>query len=202
MEIVVASRNLHKFREYREMFKAFPFIDLLSLLDFPDYEPLAATGAHFKDKALSKAEHAAKHLGRWAIGDDSGIVIPVLNGQNEETLRFFCGDDVSDASSRKNVLKALEGKVDLQRSAYSECAIALCQPEGMKKCVNAICEGVITEEERGRHGFGYDAIFRKHDYDKTFAELDESLKIRISDRRKAFEKLSLFLETLQPCTTM
>jgi XTP/dITP diphosphohydrolase len=90
----------------------------------------------------------------------------------------------------------LQGKSDLERSAYLECALALAHDQKVQKCVTGICEGIIVEKEKGRNGFGYDAIFRKHDYDKTFAELDEAVKIRVSDRRKAFEKLALYLETL------
>lgn len=199
MEIVIASQNLHKVREYRELFKAFSAIDVLSLCDFPDYEPIQVGGNCFKENAIAKAEHAARSLAKWVLADDSGIVIPLLgNSPASKNHRFFCGDDTTEAANRHAVLKALQGKTDLERSAYLECALALADSSGLRKSVTGICEGIIVEQEKGRNGFGYDAIFRKHDYDKTFAELDEVTKIRISDRRKAFEKLALFLESLAP----
>ena len=198
MEIVIASRNLHKIREYREMFKVFPSLDILSLLDFSDYEPAEVSGTCFKENAMAKAQHAAQSLQKWVLADDAGIVIPVLGGGSGRDLRFFSNDDRTEAENRLAVLRALQGKSDLQRSAYLECSLALANEGKIQKCVTGICEGVIVEQEKGRHGFGYDAIFRKHDYDKTFAELDEAIKIRVSDRRKAFEKLALYLETLLP----
>lgn len=198
MEIVIASQNLHKVREYREMFKALKSMDVLSLVDFPHYQPPVVRGETFKENAIAKAEHAAHYLGKWVLADASGIVIPWLERVPGGQPRFFCGDDTTDAENRQGVLRALKGKSELQRSAYLECSVALAGSTGLKKCVTGVCEGLIVEEERGRNGYGYDSLFRKHDYDKTFAELDEATKIRISDRRKAFEKLALFLETLTP----
>lgn len=86
---------------------------------------------------------------------------------------------------------------DIDRSAYFECCLVIASPEGIKKTVSGLCEGTILEEERGRNGFGYDPLFMKNDYDKAFAELDESTKNRISHRRKAIEKLLTTLETLR-----
>lgn len=196
MELVIASKNLHKVREYREMLKAFPWVDVLSLRDFPAYQPQIVKGTCFKDNASVKATHAAQALDKWVLADDSGIVIPALGSPTGRNHRFFCGDDTTDAENRLAVLRALQGKSDLHRSAFLECALATANQVGIQKVATGICEGVIVEDQRGRNGFGYDAIFRKHDYDKTFAELDAAIKIRVSDRRKAFEKLSLFLETL------
>ena len=65
--------------------------------------------------------------------------------------------------------------------------------------MRATCEGMIAAEERGRSGFGYDALFLKHEYSKTFSELDEETKNMISHRRKALDKLLPFLEAL--CAT-
>ena len=74
--------------------------------------------------------------------------------------------------------------------------MALASPEGLKKCVKGISEGLITDHERGSFGFGYDSVFIKYEYGKTFAELEEDIKNRISHRRKAIEKLLPSLEAL------
>ena len=58
-------------------------------------------------------------------------------------------------------------------------------------------EGGITDSASCSAGFGYDSIFLKNDYDKTFAELDEQTKNRISHRRKAFDKLITVLDSLK-----
>ena len=96
----------------------------------------------------------------------------------------------------QKLLKAMADLTGMHRTAYFECHLVLASPEGIKKSVTGTCEGTILTEERGRDGFGYDSIFVKSEYDKTFAELDETTKNRVSHRRKAFEKISPSLQTL------
>jgi len=195
MEIVIASTNLHKVREFREMLKSLKGLDVLSLHHFPSYVQPPETGATFKENAILKAVHAAAELNKWVLADDSGLVVPSLGGAPGVYSQRYAGEEATDAENRQKLLSALESKQDLDRSAYFECCLALANPSGLVKCVTGICEGTLLKEERGRHGFGYDSLFVKNDYDKTFAELDEATKNRISHRRKALEKLSATLET-------
>ena len=196
MDIVIASRNLHKIREFREMLKAFKHIDVLSLLNFPQYEPPPEHEKTFKDIAITKATHAAGALHKVVLADDSGLIVPALGGLPGVNSRRYAGDDATDAENRQKLLKEMQGKNNHERTAYFECCLALASPEKLLKCVSGTCEGMILKEERGRNGFGYDALFVKTDYDKTFAEIDEATKNRISHRRKAFEKLSTILEMM------
>jgi XTP/dITP diphosphohydrolase len=196
MEIVIASKNLHKIREYRELMKHFTKFDILTLVNFPDYQPLSEDAFSFKDNAVIKGIHAAKTLGKWVLADDSGLVVPLLNNQPGIKSQRYSGDDATDMENRTKLLEEMQGMQDLQRNAYYECCLVLASPEGLKKCVTGICAGTILKEERGRNGFGYDSLFVKHEYDKTFAELDDSIKNRISHRYKAFERLAPTLETL------
>ncbi len=196
MEIVIASRNVHKIREFREMLKQIKNLDITSLLNFPDYVAPEETGATFEENAALKAEHAANTLNKIVLSDDSGLVVPSLEGAPGVYSRRYSGEDATDAENRKKLLEEMNGKRELERSAYYECSLALAGPDGIKKTVRGICEGIIIEDERGRNGFGYDSLFMKHDYDKTFAELEESVKNRISHRMKAIEKILPTLETL------
>lgn len=198
MEFVLATTNVHKIREFKDMLKPILKLDLLSLLQFPDYTPPEETGDTFQENAALKAEHAAKHLNRWVIADDSGLVVLALNGEPGIYSRRYAGPDATDAENRMKLLKAMEALESMdQRAAYYECALAVASPEGLKKCVTGLCEGFICKQEKGRNGFGYDSLFVKHDYEKTFAEIDENTKNRISHRRKAFERLSNFLESIK-----
>lgn len=196
MEILIASNNVHKIREFREMFKTLGRndIDVLSLHQFPDYIPLEEIHETFQENALDKARHAAKALNKRVVADDSGLVVPILGGAPGVRSRRYAGVDATDAENNQKLLKGLEGKSELERSAYYECAIAFVNPDGFEKCVSGICEGHILYAEKGRHGFGYDPLFQKHDYDKSFAEIDEAMKNRISHRRKAFDKLASVFE--------
>jgi XTP/dITP diphosphohydrolase len=196
MELVIASRNMHKIREFRAMLKKLSGFDLLSLIDFPSYLPLPETGSTFEENARLKAEHAAKALNRWVIADDSGLVVPALNGAPGVFSRRFAGEDATDKDNRKKLLKEMSHIEEPYRQGYFECWIALASPEGVKKTAKGISEGMVTEKERGNFGFGYDSIFVKHEYGKTFAELEEETKNRISHRRKALDKLIPALEAL------
>jgi len=198
MDVVIASHNLHKIREFREMLKKFRSFEVLSLLNFPEFQALPEVGKTFQDNATEKAIHAAKTLNMWALADDSGLVVPALMGAPGVQSRRYSGEEASDAENRRTLLHAMEGMEGLQRTAYFECCLVLASPQGVKKVVTGTCYGAILREERGRNGFGYDSVFVKDEYDKTFGEIDEATKNRISHRRKAIEKLSSTLEMLLP----
>lgn len=195
MEIVLATTNLHKIREFRDMLKRFGHIDVLTLLNFPDYVPLPEHGASFKEIAHSKAQHASEALDKFVLADDSGLVVPALNGSPGIHSRRYAGEEATDAENRHKLLAAMSHLEDSQRTAYFECCLVLTSPKGVVKSVTGTCEGRILSGERGRNGFGYDSIFVKHEYDKTFAEMDEVTKNRVSHRYKAFEKLIPAFET-------
>lgn len=197
MEIVIASSNLHKIREFREMLKGFKFIDLLSLVNFPNYTAPPEDGKSFQENAIRKAEHATAALQKWVLADDSGLIVPALGGAPGVNSRRYAGEDATDEENRKKLLETMHHLQGQQRSAYFECCLTLSSPEGLKKCVTGTSEGLILTEGRGRNGFGYDSLFVKHEYDKTFAELDESTKNRISHRHKALGKLIPMLESLR-----
>ncbi|BBI17996.1 Non-canonical purine NTP pyrophosphatase [Neochlamydia sp. EPS4] len=202
MELILATQNVHKIRELRDMLKSFKevaHLDILSLLNFPDYEALPEEGLSFKENVERKALHAAKKLGKWVLADDSGLVIPALKGAPGIYSARYSGLEATDGENRQKLLAEMHGLEDIERTGYFECWLSLASAEGIKKSVHATCEGLIINQERGRHGFGYDPLFIKHDYDKTFAELDEQTKNRISHRRKAIEKLIPSLEMLRDC---
>lgn len=197
MELVIASRNLHKVRELREMLKTLTWLDVLSLSDFSDYQPPEENGETFEEIAKEKARHAAEALQRLVLADDSGLSVPILNDQPGIYSSRYAGKEATDEENRLKLLEALKGEKDLARSAYFTCSLVLATPDGEIKCATGRCEGTITEEEHGRHGFGYDPIFKKHDYGETFAELSEEIKNQISHRTKAVEKMRIILETLK-----
>jgi XTP/dITP diphosphohydrolase len=197
VELVIASRNIHKIREFRAMLKQYKWLDLLSLLDFPSYIPPEEEGESFEEIASNKAIHAATVLERWVIADDSGLVVPSLSGAPGIYSARFAGPHATDAENRHKLLSDLRHVQEAHRQGYFECCIALASPQGLKKSVKGTCEGIITTEERGSKGFGYDPLFIKYEYGKTFAELEEDIKNRISHRRKALDKILITLEQLE-----
>jgi XTP/dITP diphosphohydrolase len=197
MQLVIASHNVHKIREFRAMLKPFKHLDVLSLIDFPHYIAPEETGSTFEENAIAKAVDAAKALNCWAIGDDSGLMVPALNGAPSVYSRRYAGPHATDKDNRIKLLNEMRTIDPPFRQGVFECCIALASPEGLKKCVKGTVEGMITTEDRGNLGFGYDSLFIKYEYGKTFAELEEETKNRISHRRKAFDKLIPLLESLE-----
>lgn len=196
MEIVIASQNLHKIREIRAILKPeYPF-DYLSLLDFPEYQPPEESGETFEDNAFIKATHAANTLKRWVIADDSGLVVPSLEDQHGVRSARYAGDTASDKENRVKLINALDPIPENERIGYYFCALAFASPDGIQMQVKGSCEGSLLLKPRGSQGFGYDPLFLKYDYNKTFAEIDEETKNRISHRRKALDKLTPALEKL------
>jgi XTP/dITP diphosphohydrolase len=193
--LILATANVHKIRELKQLLKPLSsFVDLLTLKEFPDYQPPEETGESFEENAILKATHAAQALHQWALADDSGLVVPALNGAPGIFSARYAGKEASDKENRKKLLHEMEGLEGEGRNAYFECALALASPKALVKCVKASCEGTVALTEKGRHGFGYDPLFIKHDYQKSFAELEEEVKNKISHRGKAVAKILLFLE--------
>lgn len=195
-EIVLASTNMHKIREFRSILKAFPNIDVLSLSDFPSYIPPEETGKTFEENATLKALHAAKFLKRWVLADDSGLVVPALEGKPGVMSARYAGEKASDLENRKKLLSEMNHLLDDDRNAYYECCIALASADGLKKVVKGTCEGTIAMAEKGASGFGYDSIFIKHGYHKSFAELGDIVKNKVSHRRKALDKMLNTIESI------
>ena len=198
IQLVIATTNLHKIREIRSILKLKKNLDILTLHDFPEYIPPKETGKTFEENAFLKASHAALTLKKWSLADDSGLVIPALNNEPGIYSASYAGEKASAKDNRLKLLKNLEKINENDRIGFFVCALALASPEGgVKKQVKGICEGTITMGSRGGGGFGYDSLFLKNDYNKTFAELDEETKNRISHRRKALDKLLSIFDFLE-----
>lgn len=194
MELIIATTNKHKYREIRALFTHLK-LDLLSLSDFPNYVPPEENGSTFEENAILKATDAAFKLKKWVIADDSGLVVPALQGRPGVFSRRYAGENATDLENRRKLLREMSQLIEMERSAYYECALALSSPEGLRKSVVATCQGTIGYQEKGSNGFGYDALFIKHEYNQTFAQLDESTKNQISHRAKAYQKMLPFLES-------
>lgn len=196
MDIVIASKNYHKIRELRGLLREYPALDVYSLHDFPEYEDKEPADLNDEDLAKWKAVTVATKLERWAIADRSGLVVPSLCSHGSAPTAPYRGTMSTEADNNRELLKALTGMSHLKRHAYLFCYLSLASPSGLRACVTASCEGYILDKERGGDGFGFDALFAKHDYDKSFAELDLEIRNRVSHRRKAFDKLANIMDNL------
>ncbi len=185
MKLVLATRNLGKVRELGEMLSDQRKVEILSLRDFPDAPQIVEDGETYQENAIKKATQIVEHTGYLTLGDDSGLEVDALNGAPGVHSARYAGENASDAQRIEKLLDALKDVPNDQRTARFKCAMAIAEPKGQSKVVVGVCEGKIIRESRGVHGFGYDPVFVPAGYDRTFAELGDEVKNRISHRAKA-----------------
>ena len=190
MKLLLATKNLGKILELRSMLKPlFPGLDLPSLLDYPDYSAPSEEGCTFRQIAETKALDAAKTLDMYALSDDSGLCIPLLNLEPGIRSARYAGTASTDKENRQKLITKLMDLKEHERDGYFISHMVLAAPDKIIKSVEGICEGHILIEGVGSQGFGYDSLFKKHDYSKTFAQLSQEVKNKISHRAKALDKL-------------
>jgi len=193
MKLVLATRNLGKVRELGEMLSDQRHVEILSLRDFPDAPQIVEDGETYEENAIKKATQIVEHTGYLTLGDDSGLEVDALNGAPGVHSARYAGENATDAQRIEKLLDALKDVPNDQRTARFKCAMAIAEPEGQSKVVVGVCEGKIIREARGVHGFGYDPVFVPAGYNRTFAELGDEVKNRISHRAKALKMASKVL---------
>lgn len=189
--ILLATRNQHKLREAREIFRAAgvgrdqsrPY-ELRGLDDYPDAPEVAEDHETFAENARAKAAAIAQHTGCLTIADDSGLEVDALGGAPGVQSSRFAGPD--DAARIAKLLDLMRGVPRAKRTARFRCAVVIVSPDGECTVVEGVCEGRITEAPRGEKGFGYDPVFVPRGCRRTFAQMTAAEKNRRSHRGQAF----------------
>jgi len=180
VKIVLATRNQHKLREFRE---ALPDLEILPLPD--DVELPPETGETFAENALEKARTAQRATGLASIADDSGIEAAALDGRPGVRSARYAGENASDQENLQKLLDEVPDDGD--RSVAYVCALVHVTADGDEWLFEASCTGQLARDPRGDGGFGYDPAFIPDDYDdgRTMAELTPDEKHAISHRGRA-----------------
>jgi XTP/dITP diphosphohydrolase len=193
MELVVATKNKGKVAEITELLANMP-VKVLNLSDFTGVPWVEETGATFAENAGLKASAYAKHLGLYALADDSGLEIEALGGGPGVYSARYGGAELGYADKMALVLEKLANVPENERKARFVCAMALAGPEGeIIHKSEGVCNGRIAFEPRGTGGFGYDPIFVPDGFSGTFGELGDDIKQQISHRARAISEIMRFL---------
>jgi XTP/dITP diphosphohydrolase len=183
--IALATTNKHKIFEFQHILQDFD-VEIRCLSDFGPLPPAIEDGLTFEENAYKKAAHTARILGIPAIADDSGLVVPALNGEPGVHSARYAGDQATDD---ENILKLLKKMTNLKdRRASFVCVLSIAVPSGPALTYIGQCDGLIMDEKKGKGGFGYDPVFFVAQYQKTFAELTMEQKNAISHRGKALSE--------------
>ena len=201
-DFFLATGNKHKIKEVLSLT---PEINWKTITDFPKLKKFSPkeTGKTFAENAEIKARAFAKKTGKITVAEDSGLSVQALDrSPGVHSARWVKG---SDSKRNTALLKKLDG-YNNKRAKYV-ATICLYVPDidevssikGLKKdsvtFFSGEVHGFIAMEPKGDKGFGYDPIFIPNGYEKTFGELGDKVKQKISHRRDAFEKFVKFLES-------
>ena len=193
MELVVATKNKKKFQEIKDILNGLN-LQLTSLADYSRAPRIIENGKTFKENAAKKAVKIARFTGKLTLGEDSGLEVDVLGGKPGIYSSRFSGKDKSDHKNNLKLLKLLEDLPLKERKAHYTCAVALADEKGLLGVTEGKCRGLIGFELKGRHGFGYDPLFIIPKYKKTFGELGEGIKHKMSHRYRALQKAGEIIE--------
>lgn len=187
--LVIGTRNPKKREEISEILGdlGLTLADLTSYSTAPEVDETENT---FEGNARKKAQEVATALGQWVLAEDSGLVVPALNGRPGVHSARYAGKQGDDQANNQRLLAELAPLPDDRRSAYYVCTAALSNPKGEIQAVTeGRCRGVILRQSRGTGGFGYDPLFLIPEYHRTFGELSATVKHALSHRARALEHM-------------
>ncbi len=214
LTFILATRNRHKASEIQAVLG--PDCRCLTLAELPGAPAVVEDAPTFAGNARKKALALAEWLrsaslpggvgDAWVLADDSGLEVDALGGApGVHSARFAARDtgqpgNSSDAENNAKLLRLLAGVPAERRTARFRCVIALAPTSaaadlkpGVAQLFEGACEGRILDEPRGNHGFGYDPLFLPDGQARTFAELAEDAKNRLSHRARALAQVRAWL---------
>ena len=191
-KLVLATQNRDKVRELTALTSDLG-IEMLTLDAFPQIGEIEETGETLEENALIKARAVFRSVGLPSLADDSGLEVHYLGGAPGVRSSRFSGPGATYESNCRKLLDAMLGVPARRRRARFRCVLALVTPDG-EELVEGVVTGTITEEPRGKQGFGYDPVFLPGESQRTFAEMLTEEKNRISHRARALQKVRSLLE--------
>lgn len=194
-KLFLATRNVHKVSELRLLLADLP-VELRSLDELADPPAVVEDRPTFAGNAAKKAEALRDYTQALSLADDSGLEVDILGGYPGVQSARFAGEGVGDAHNNEKLLTLMKGVRPGKRGASFCCAIAIAAPGRETLLVEGRCHGYIGTEPRGEGGFGYDPLFIYEPLGKTFAEMSEEEKNRVSHRARALQKARPLLERL------
>ena len=191
---LLATTNQGKAREIESYLEDLN-IEILSLKELGQSEPFSETGTTFDENARGKSLFYSMNWEGLTLAEDSGLEIEALNGEPGVLSARYSGEQATDEKNNQKVLERMKEVPSEKREARFVSCMVLSQKGKIITKIKESVEGVITFEEKGTHGFGYDPLFYYPPLKKTFAELLPEEKNKVSHRGRALKKLKEYLLT-------
>lgn len=195
--IYLATNNAHKVEELSAMFvRENLAVEVKSAAAIGGMPEVDETEDTFTGNATLKVMALLDRLreGEYALADDSGIEVDAFDGGPGIYSARFAGEGASDGANLTKLLILISQVPENNRGAQFACSLVLVDHEGVRVSFSDICRGSLVPESRGENGFGYDPAFIPEGYDKTFGQLGQTVKSRISHRAKALQQLVSWLK--------
>lgn len=183
-KIVVATNNPGKLKEIKDIIKNY---ELLSLKDINCEIEVEEDQETFEGNSKKKAKEISEITNMPCIADDTGLCIETLNGWPGVHTARFLGEAATPEQRNEAILEKMKDLKGEERKAKVVCVMTYCE-KGQFIVAKGEIEGKIAKGPRGKNGYGFDPIFELES-GKTYAELSEEEKNKISHRKRALENL-------------
>lgn len=194
-KIIVATGNQGKMKEIERIFTSDKY-ELLSLKEIGFTKKVAEDQDNFEGNALKKAITVMQSIHEITLADDSGLEVDKLNGEPGISSARFAGEGARDIDNNNKLLGLMKNVPLGERGAQFRCVMVLVFPNGNKLTSEGICRGTISYEAYGDSGFGYDPIFIPEGYNKTFAQIGNGDKNKISHRAIALNNMKELIKNI------
>ena len=191
-DLLVASNNQHKIKEYQEMFDGYE-VKVHSPKELGINVNPDENGTTYEENSLIKAKALAEFTKMPVIADDSGLNVVALNNFPGIHSSRFADSWGGNAVANLKLIEKLAGFPD--KSAFFTCVITLLNVDKNPVVFKGICPGKILDKPEGIGGFGYDPIFYSEEAKQCFGTAPEEIKNKYSHRAKAMEQLIKYLKT-------
>ncbi len=200
MDLWIATTNKGKLTEFKVLLNSLPQFTLHSTSELPVFSPPPENGQTYLENARIKARSLkAVKPEAWVLADDTGIEVMGLGNKlpGVHSARY-AGPNARDSENRAKLLKMMQIRNILDRSARFCCYLVVLNPQGEEWVFEGVLDGQIaTKESGGVYGFGYDSIFIPKGETKTLSELEPAYKNKNSHRALAVQSfIKRFNESL------
>ena len=190
MKLISATANPHKYKEMKQIMAG-----KVEILSRPSEIPEVIEDApDLLGNACLKAQAVVKATGMPAIADDTGLEVEALNGEPGVLSARYAGPDAQSEDNIQKLLGELSNVTVDKRGAQFRTVIVVLWPDKTYVTAEGIVSGKIALSPRGNLGFGYDSIFLPSEVTgRTFGEISDSEKNKISHRSRALTEISRVL---------
>jgi XTP/dITP diphosphohydrolase len=192
MKLCFATNNANKLEEIQALLG--DKFELVTLAEIGCTEEIPEPFETIRENALAKSSYVYENYSINCFADDSGLIVPSLNGEPGVHSAYYAGPQRSHDDNISLLLKKLSDHED--RSAYFNTVISLALGGEYYEFEGRV-QGTIIMAKQGTGGFGYDPVFVPDGHDRTFGEMSLAEKSKISHRSIAFAGLVDFLENLK-----